>query len=270
LFNLGFVVDDKNKQIYVPMVDRFRSVEESGLNAERGQDPSLPNCESGDSTEVASQRLRLRQRAYAGLMWRLEAWMGLNRIFIYQRDLTTLKLRLIPHDSTYAYRELSKSELLSAAQDPELKMTPEFVSSALIRGDRCFGATRDGILIAYHWYAFSGSAPCDGRVDISFDATRCAYQYKMFTRPRYRGRRLQLYSIMYSDTRLLEAGYTKIVLYVDSHNFASMRLLSRLDNLERVGHGWSMMIVGKPRSWCTAGAADLGFQLIPSLGTCKH
>jgi hypothetical protein len=60
-------------------------------------------------------------------------------------------------------RFLREGELWLYAQDPAHQMTPEFLSVALARGDRCYALVdlRQGNLAAYGWYS-DRSTPLDG------------------------------------------------------------------------------------------------------------
>jgi hypothetical protein len=196
-------------------------------------------------------------------MWRLGKTLQLNVLHVYRRPLDVESSIPEALARRYEFRELGGEEVMSFALDPVLNMSRRFVGEALLRGDRCFGVLAGGDLVAYHWQSLFGYAPCNHGVGVTFDWSKQTYQYKMFTVPEHRGRRLQRHSQAQADRTMRASGYAYTILYADSHNVASLRALSRVPMQRRVGTAVSMRLFGRHWTLHSPALARHGFRLVP-------
>ena len=117
-------------------------------------------------------------------------------------------------------RIASRDELLAASTDPALTLVPESIEAALKRGDLCVAAFEGERLIAYVWRAF-GPTPAENGLWITFPKP-LRYGYKAFTRPEYRGRRIQQALLRSTDRVCLERGFTHGFSYIATNNYPSL------------------------------------------------
>jgi hypothetical protein len=162
---------------------------------------------------------------------------------------------------TFEFRVLTADEVRRAARDPDLEMTPEFAESALTRGDYCFGVLRGDRLVAYDWRGLGQPVPYDDDLEIHYSHPGQVYGYAMYTRPEYRGLRLQLYSLRCAETRLLAEDHTDTIGYVAVQNFASIRNLSRIRGQVFVGIAGYLRLGGRYVTFRTPGAKRYGFKI---------
>jgi len=132
----------------------------------------------------------------------------LNKKPEYPATLTNISLRM-----------LQSQELFDATEDPNLKLSRNFVTTALERGDFAFGAFDNSKLVALVWRAISTAPHSDGMwVGVR---RPYSYVYKSFTRPSHRGRHLSPSLILCSDIECLNRGYTHRAGFISPYNFAS-------------------------------------------------
>jgi hypothetical protein len=207
------------------------------------------------------RRLPFFQRLYAAAMGYLGRRLGLKLLLVYHRPLITEIA--VPADvlATYCFKEIKATELLDETKDPALRLSTEFIAGAKARDDVCIGAFHGDRLVAYRWYAVSGTAPCDDPLYIRNTGHRQTYGYKMFTHPQHRGRRLQLYTMIYGDAQMLRRGFTHATLYVATHNFASRRGLSRVPSQRLVGLVACVRLFGRYFIASSPGLERYGFEL---------
>jgi hypothetical protein len=156
-----------------------------------------------------------------------------------------------------AVRLARPEELLRAAGDPALDMSPDFVRSALARGDFAIGAFEGDRLVGYAWRTFAAAPDVDGlwvRVE-----PPCHYLYKGFTLPSHRGRHIQVAIPLFSDRFFLEQGYTSEVGIVDIANFASINNGKRLGR-RKIGYAGYVKWFGRCFPFRTPGVRKIGFE----------
>lgn len=156
-------------------------------------------------------------------------------------------------------RVVKPEELLTAADDPELDIHPDFVRDALARGDMAFGAFEGDRLVGYTWRTFTCAPHVDGlwvRVDRPYQ-----YSYKAFTRPSHRRRRIHVAITFFADIYLLERGYTAEVGLVEISNFASLAVADSLGR-QRIGYAGHMSWFGNPISFRTPAVKKIGVGLL--------
>ncbi len=155
-------------------------------------------------------------------------------------------------------RILRPRELLEAAADPELRLDPDFVRAALARGDMAFGAFEGERLVGYSWRSFTAAPHFEGLWAGVARPYFCGY--KAFTRPSHRGRRIHVAVALYSDSFLLERGYTAEVGLVDLSNFASLRTAKVLGR-RRIGYAGYVKLFGRCIPFRTPAVKKIGLEL---------
>jgi hypothetical protein len=164
----------------------------------------------------------------------------------------------------FEFRALTPEEARRFARDPSIEMTPALVEAALARGDYCFGVLRGHDLAAYDWRGMGRPVPLSDKLEVHYEYPGQVYGYAMFTRPEYRGLRLQFYNVHCADARLLAEGHTHTVGYVALQNFASIRNLSRLKGQVFVGLAGYFRIRGRCVTFRSPGARRYGFKIARS------
>ncbi len=140
------------------------------------------------------------------------------------------------HTGDFEFRALTLQELLIAAQNPELGLSPEFVRFAFSRGDICTGCLHENALVAYSWKTLS-RAPIARRLWICIDQQPQFYGYKAFVLPKFRGRRLSTSVARASDAVLARAGAKWGVSYTAVSNLESREVNFR--NADRTPRGYA-------------------------------
>lgn len=85
-------------------------------------------------------------------------------------------------------REIGLDELARYARDPRYELGERFLADLRERGDRCIGALAGGSLVSY---GFVSRVPTNIDAGFRFQfPLGWAYQYKAFTLPEWRGKRL--------------------------------------------------------------------------------
>lgn len=166
----------------------------------------------------------------------------------------------------FEFRMLTADEAWRFAHDPDVEMTPAFVEASLARGDYCFGVLRGDELAAYDWRGLGRPVPLNEDLDVHYAHPGQVYGYAMYTRPEYRGLRLQFYNVHRADARLLAEGHTHTVGYVALQNFASIRNLSRLQGQAFVGFAGYLRVFGRYVTFRSPGAHRYGFRIARARG----
>ncbi len=125
-------------------------------------------------------------------------------------------------------RLASADELVSASRELPDQLSRAFIESALDRGDVCAAAFVGSTMVAWQWSSFTIAEAAE-RLWVSFERP-FRYGYKGFTRPEYRGRRIARQVMRFADSECLKRGYTDTIVYVETHNYASLANLARLGN----------------------------------------
>ena len=185
---------------------------------------------------------------------RLRTHAGIHLYRVGLRPLVKAEHRL----DGISVRIAQPEELLTAAHDPELDMRPDFVRSALARGDFAIGAFEGDRLVGYAWRTLTAAPDVDGlwvRVE-----RPCHYIYKGFTLPSHRGKHIQVAIPAFSDRYFMEQGYTSEVGIVDVANFASLSNGKRLGR-RKAGYAGYVKWFGRCLPFRSPGAKKIGFEL---------
>jgi hypothetical protein len=166
------------------------------------------------------------------LRWRF----GLRLYGVYVRTLVRAEVRHdFPDDfSLRAFTLDSEAELLSLAKRSELQLTPDFVHTALARGDVCSAIIYDDEIVAFDWSAFSATpARVVESVYVDFNQ-QCRYGYFAYTLPEFRGRHLFRIFLAAKDRYFIERGLTYSIAFIATDNLSSIHYAQANGN-RRVG-----------------------------------
>jgi hypothetical protein len=126
----------------------------------------------------------------------------------------------------YQARFLTPAEVERHAQDPDNDLPESFVRHALGIGDQCFAILHGDTLANYSWYTKTTNR-FSATLRLEFDR-RWAYQYRAFTLPAHRGRRLHAIGMTNALVACLERGDRGLLICVDAANKASMTSCLRM------------------------------------------
>jgi GNAT superfamily N-acetyltransferase len=161
-------------------------------------------------------------------------------------------------------RPLDAFALANAAAEPALGIDPEFAAQSLARGDIPFGAFDGERLVGYLFYA-TGCAPHVDGIWVRVDPD-CRYGYKGYTRPDYRGRRINVALSLASEQHFIERGITRHLGFVDASNLASIATGAPKGNTV-YGYAGYLQWFGRILPFRTAGARRVGFGFYPGAPT---
>jgi len=155
------------------------------------------------------------------------------------------------------YRQIETDELVAAVDDSELELDRGFVLDAIDRGDFAFGAFDNDNLIAYSWR----SVTCAPHTHDLWVRVRRPYNYayKSFTRPEYRGQRIIPSLILFSDSVMLESGWTHRVGFIAITNFASLEVGKHIES-HVIGLGVFATYFGRCFSFRSKGVVKIGLE----------
>jgi len=153
-----------------------------------------------------------------------------------------------------------EAEIRRLARDERHRLSPQFVDSALAKGDRCYAIFESEALAAYGW--FSGVPTLVNehfRVHFGPD---WIYRYNGYTLPAYRGHRLHAAGICGALRSLTLEGRSGLISSVASNNLASMR--SSLRTGYRIfGDVYLLRVGGRSFSWASRACRNYGYAIKP-------
>ena len=208
----------------------------------------------GEKFQSAAERWGYFQAFWAGVAVRLRRWFMLCQVQV--RPNQSVGDADVSHDGIEV-RLASKDELLAAANDLPKQLDAAFVHAALARGDLCAAAFDSAGMVGFQWASFS-TAEVSEQLGVEFPSS-CRYGYKGFVRPDYRGRRIAWRVMRYLDSECLRRGYTHTIVYVETHNYASLANLRRLGN-ECIGYAGFIKTGRRYHPFATPGARRHGFR----------
>jgi hypothetical protein len=170
----------------------------------------------------------------------------------------TLKDRL---PKGFLFREMSLDEFRAFSKDPEYEIGPILIEELCRNGNKCFGLFDSDGALANYVLMYVSSAHMNKDLEVSFDEGY-AYLCMTFTHPRYRGLHLSSVGVGLAAQRFLDMGYG-LLAYVESHNFSSLRSLSRIGWRE-VGSVFVVRCLGRYFIHATSGCKPYGFRLMPT------
>lgn len=138
----------------------------------------------------------------------------------------TVNPRFLPLGPEYHAGFLAPSEVWRHAQDSGNDLPESFVRRALAAGDQCFAIFHGDTLANYSWYT-KATNQFSATLLLDFDQ-RWVYQYRAFTLPAYRGRRLHAIGMTNALAACLERGDRGLLICVDASNKASLTSCLRM------------------------------------------
>ena len=161
------------------------------------------------------------------------AWRVADRLvgFMPYRGLVLPALRAgaaeVAGSNELPCREVDLRELAACVSESNYELSEHFVSDAGARGDCCFGAFADGKLVSY---AFYSSIPTN--IDSGFRfrfPEGWVYQFKAFTLPEWRGRRLhpRLVAAAVAKFQAIQ-GFKGLATLVVATNYPSLASFGRM------------------------------------------
>jgi hypothetical protein len=163
------------------------------------------------------ERWGLFHAIYHGIMRRLRTRLAVCRVHV--RPLSSASTSPEPIEGI-TVRVATHSELLRGAEQMPDQLDAESIAAALGRGDLCVAAFEGCRMVAFVWRSFS-TAPYSDGLWVAFEKPY-RYGYKAFTRPEYRGRRLQNPIALLTDELCVERGHGYAIGVVDTHNYPSI------------------------------------------------
>jgi hypothetical protein len=139
----------------------------------------------------------------------------------------TVNARFVGLEPEYHARFLTPSEVCRHAEVPRNDLPESFVRRALTIGDQCFAILHaDGSLANYSWYTKTTNR-FSPTLRLEFDRD-WVYQYRAFTVPAHRGRRLHAIGMTNALVACLDRGDRGLLICVDSSNKASITSCLRM------------------------------------------
>jgi GNAT superfamily N-acetyltransferase len=147
-----------------------------------------------------------------------------------------------PRDGGLEYRLMWERDVLRFCGEAELELPESKLREAYAREDLCVAALDGDRLAGYCWFAFSETS-LQGPVSIAFPR-EVVYTYKSYVRPEYRGRGIAPKLYLYADGLLRERGRSIALIFVHSHNRASIAAARRSGF---AGAGWAGYVLPRDR-----------------------
>jgi GNAT superfamily N-acetyltransferase len=191
-----------------------------------------------------------------------------NRIYTVVRRLTGLHLYVVSERQVLAdtrdwsaegvlFCRLDFDQLRDATHDEELDLPADFVEGAIARGDECFGAYANGVLVSYLWLAGDWAPHVNGL--IVKVRPPYVYIYKVFTRTTYRG--IGIWPALSAAAARTSVGQSRerVMGIIEVDNISSRKTFGKL-GAKRVG--FAGFIVRRKRCLTFSGRAvkRTGFQ----------
>ena len=152
----------------------------------------------------------------------------------------------------------ARSHEMLAAAGEEYDLPADFVAEAFAKGDECFAVHDGDRLASYGWFA-KRPTPIDDELVFHFDPG-WVHNYKVFTHPDYRGKRLYPIQVTLAIRAYAAAGMRGVVSYVRSTNFPSQR--TRVHTGQRkVGEIYLLRVGRRWLIWSTPGCRPYGFRV---------
>lgn len=199
------------------------------------------------------RRWGLRRFLHKRMMMTLRPLLFLSRI--YTRRFAASDMREDPPPG-YEVRFASREELLQAAEDPSMGLSPEGVSEALERGDVCSAIFHEGRLVAYMWRSFTRAPHADG-LWVAFEKPY-RYGYKALTHVDHRGKHLSSVMGPHADFYSLERGFDHTIGFVETHNYPSITSEVRRGN-RPIGYAGYLRAFGRVFPFRSPGVRRAGF-----------
>ncbi len=174
-----------------------------------------------------------------------------------------------PADTGLEFRFLTPDEIRTFAADPANQLDQSMADRAAARYDQCLGVLAGDRLAGYGWCAFDSIEPEHGGGVAMSWPRHVAYMYNGFTRPEFRGRRLNGLRVLWAAKELAARGIQKLVALVEWTNWASLR-----SSLDAGGTSLGRLVtfgIGRRRwSYFPKAAQEMGIQFGPHARPRSH
>lgn len=181
----------------------------------------------------------------------------LKGMTVRMQDVTDARLFEAPG---FDSRFVAEDELSKLTRESAHQISPEFLHTALARGDRCYALFDGQTLAAYGWYS-ELRTPLDEHYLLHFDHA-WTYMYKGYTMPAYRGKRLHAVGMCQALRALTEEGKNGLISCVASTNFASLQSITRM-GFRIFGDVYLMRAGCHSFAYATPGCRTYGFRAEP-------
>lgn len=131
----------------------------------------------------------------------------------------------LPDVAALELRQLDEREIRRLTAAGESWFFPGAVEASLARGDFCFGAFVDGMLVASGWYA---TVPIRQFGAVIGFRERGVWEHRLYTKPEFRGRGINAAIKIPAMRALAERGYDTLINSIEWTNDASRRLHERV------------------------------------------
>jgi hypothetical protein len=146
-------------------------------------------------------------------------------------------------DTSNPSKVLTNEELKAySLGNPALDMDPEWLSSALARGDYCVGTIIDGQLVSYAWRSFS-DVPHTDKIWVRV-GPNSSYNYKSYTLPAFRGQHIGERRKYCGNKPLQRRGINNKQSFIASTNYSSLAG-TRRGNSKHLGYAGYLHLFGK-------------------------
>ena len=161
-------------------------------------------------------------------------------------------------DSRQQSRFLDLQEVLECCREKDLDLNEAFVHYAFHKGDQCYAVFDGQRLASYGWYS-TRPTKIGACLQLSF-APGYAYVYHGYTRPEYRGRRVQAVRATLALIEQQRQGAKGVLSYIEADNFSAIRAAKRF-NTRRIGRVIVIKLFGAYRIFHTRTCSDFGVQV---------
>lgn len=162
-------------------------------------------------------------------------------------------------DDEITYRVLTPDEIMHFACDAANALDEHFHRRLDSGQDLCFAAISDGKLLNYCWYAMNSiEGEHTWGSPVSFPAS-CAYFYKAFTHPNFRGRGINHKAIVKALGELSRRGINHVFGLVEINNWSSLRSCYRT-GFRSIGRLVAMGCTPSRLMWVPQQARSMGIR----------
>jgi hypothetical protein len=174
--------------------------------------------------------------------------------------------------SHYTSRFLDAAHLHALAADPDAELSPQFLHTALAKGDECYAIFEGQRLASYGWYATTATPVTP---ELQWRCHRSyLYMFKAYTSEAYRGHRLHAIGVTRALRDYRERGYQGVLSYVEADNLSSLKSAYRMGYRD-VGTVYGVKWRGHWFLWHSKGCAEYEVRIeaappSPSISTFPH
>lgn len=143
--------------------------------------------------------------------------------------METVNPQFLEIEKGYDCRFIEIEDLKCISSD-ELDLSIDFIQKAIEKKNYCYGIFKNNEIASYGWYSNTPTAVTDD-LELKFKSN-FIYQFKGFTHPRFRGKRLHAIGMAKALQTLSGSEIKGLVAVVESTNFNSRRSVYRMGYLD--------------------------------------